>query len=85
MHFFSAIIYDLDSTEADGYDSETDTYYFDRHRPTFPAILHFYQHNNQPDEPIDTILENSTSKTIRPMQKPFHIWRPLNVPMEWGY
>ena len=33
----------LEKSLADSYDEDADEYYFDRHLPSFPAILYFYQ------------------------------------------
>ena len=35
------------------YDEDKDVYFFDRHRPSFPAILYFYQSCGAMCRPLD--------------------------------
>jgi len=39
------------------YDEEKDVYFFDRHRPSFPAILYFYQSCGAICRPLDVPME----------------------------
>ena len=49
------------------YDEKTETYFFDRHKPSFPGILYFYQSTK--------LDEDGRPSGIG------HISRPLDVPM----